>query len=153
MDDCFGHMDTKTKCCCMTMTISVLIVTILTAFSFGSIEPTEYGILYSKLYKEIDGVNVQEGGLQFVGPFTSLIKFPRTHQVIEFSDYRGANQQALSTRTAEGLELQLHVSFTYQLIKKELPQLYQLAGSDYSALFTRIAADVILQQAGHYKAP
>ena len=92
MNDCFGNMDAKTKCCCITMTITVLIVTILTALSFGSIEPTEYGILYSKLYKEIDKVNVQEGGLQFVGPFTSLIKFPRTHQVIEFSDYRGANQ-------------------------------------------------------------
>ena len=58
MDDCFGHMDTKTRVCCVTMTLSVLLVTILTALSFGSIEPTEYGILYSKLYKEIDIENV-----------------------------------------------------------------------------------------------
>ncbi len=63
MDDCFNNMDGKTKCCCMTVTISVLLVTLLTAMSFGSIEPTEYGILYSKVYKEIDEVNVQEGGL------------------------------------------------------------------------------------------
>lgn len=79
MDDFFNNMDTKTKCCCMTTTISVLIVTILTAMSFGAIEPTEYGILYSKVFKEIDAVNVQEGGLQFIGPFTTLVKFPRTH--------------------------------------------------------------------------
>ncbi len=72
-------MDTKTKFCCTCVTITVLIVTILTAMSFGSIEPTEYGILYSKVFKEIDAVNVQEGGLQFIGPFTTLVKFPRTH--------------------------------------------------------------------------
>ncbi len=40
-----------------------------------------------------------------------MIKFPRTHQVLEFSDYKDANQPPLATRTAEGLELHLHVSF------------------------------------------
>jgi hypothetical protein len=58
----------------MTMTISVLIVTILTSLSFGAIELAEYGILHSKLYKDIDGANVQEGSLQFIGPFKSMIK-------------------------------------------------------------------------------
>jgi hypothetical protein len=38
------------------------------------------------------------------------------------------------------------------LIKDELPQLYQLAGLDYENLFSRIAADVILQKAGNYTA-
>jgi hypothetical protein len=59
----------------------------------------------------------------------------------------------LSTRTAEGLELQLHVAFQYKLIKEDIPKLYALAGLEYEALFTKIAADLILQQAGHYKAP
>ena len=153
MDDCYRNMDTKTKCCCVSTTSVVLLATIITAMSFGAIEPTQYGILYHKLTKDIDSINVQEGGLQFVGPLTSLIKFPRTHQVIEFSDYKDANEGPLATRTLEGLELSLHVSFQYQLIKDELPKLYSLAGSDYEALFTRIAADVILQQAGHYPAP
>jgi hypothetical protein len=51
----------------------------------------------------------------------------------------------LSTRTAEGLELQLHVAFQYKLIKEEIPKLYALAGLEYEALFTKIAADLILQ--------
>ena len=70
----------------MTTTITVLIVTIITAFSFGAIEPTEYGIMYNKLYKDIDKVNIQEGGLSFIGPLNRLVKFPRTNQVIEFSN-------------------------------------------------------------------
>lgn len=145
MEDCYNNMDTKTKCCCVTTTSLVLITTLITALSFGAIEPTEYGILYHKIAKTIDEKNVQESGLQFIGPFTSLIKFPLTHQVLEFSDYKDANMKALATRTAEGLELHLHVSFQYQLIKEHLPQLYALAGVDYEALFTRIAADVLLQ--------
>ena len=69
----------------MTTTIGVIVATIVLAMSFGAIEPTEYGILYNKISKNIDSHNVQEGGLQFIGPFTSLVKFPRTHQVVEFS--------------------------------------------------------------------
>ena len=147
------NVDTKTKVCCGTLTALSLTAVILMACSFSAVEPTEYGILYSSLHKSIDSQHVQESGLQFVGPFTKIIKFPRTHQVIEFSDYKSADQHSLATRTAEGLELKLHVSFQYKLIKDEIPQLYQLAGEDYPALFTRIAADVILQQAGNYPAP
>ena len=105
MDDFFDNMDAKTKCCCFTTTISVLLVTIVTALSFSAIEPIEYGILYHKIYKEIDTVNIQEGGLQFIGPFSSLVKFPRTQQLVEFSSFKDANEKPLSTRTAEGLEL------------------------------------------------
>ena len=79
MDGIFERVDDKTKYCCITTTITVLLVTIITAFSFGSIEPTQYGILYNKLYKDIDKVQIHEGGLSFIGPLNSLIKFPRTN--------------------------------------------------------------------------
>ncbi len=58
MDDYFNSMDTKTKCCCLTTTITVLLATIVTALSFSAIEPTEYGILYHKIYKEVDTANI-----------------------------------------------------------------------------------------------
>jgi len=104
-------MDNKTKVCVGTMTALALTTVIVMACSFGAIEPTQYGLLYSKIHKDVDGSNIQDSGLQLIGPFTSLIKFPSTHQIIEFSDYSGANEGPLATRTAEGLELKLHVSF------------------------------------------
>ena len=58
MDDFFNGMDAKTKCCCISTTLTVLLVTVITAFSFSSIEPTEYGIMYHKIYKEIDTTNI-----------------------------------------------------------------------------------------------
>jgi len=144
MEDCYNSMDVKTRFCCASMTGLALAIVILMAASFGAIEPTQYGILYDKVSKTIDPVNIQEGGLQFIGPLSSLVKFPRTHQVIEFSDFREASEGPLATRTAEGLELKLHVSFTYQLLKDQLPSLYALAGTEFDTLYRRIAANVIL---------
>ena len=144
MEDCFENLDGKTKCLCISITSAVVLLTSVLALSFGSVEPTEYGILYNRVSKHINSDDIQEGGLQFVGPFNTLINFPRTHKVVEFSDFKGAQQQPLATRTKEGLELKLHVSFQYKLVKEQLPSLYSLAGLEYEALFTRIASNVIL---------
>jgi hypothetical protein len=117
-------MDTKTKFCVCSLTSLALTSVIIMACSFGAIEPTQYGILYSKISKDINKVDIQESGLQMIWPFTELLKFPRTHQVLEFSDYHSADEGPLATRTKEGLELHLHVSFQYQLVKEEIPALY-----------------------------
>ena len=63
MEDCYNSMDTKTKCCCVSTTVSVVLATLIVALSFGAIEPTQYGILYHKISKSIDSENVQESGL------------------------------------------------------------------------------------------
>ena len=54
MDDCYRNMDGKTKFCCMSTTLLVIVSTIIIALSFGSVEPTQYGILYHKISKTID---------------------------------------------------------------------------------------------------
>ncbi len=82
-----------------------------------------------------------------------MITFPSINKVIEFSDSTTAQNKPLSTRTKEGLALKIHVSFQYTLNKNSLPDLYRLAGTQYDALYRRIAADVILQEAGNYEAP
>lgn len=153
MDDCFENVDGKTKFMCVSISSVVALITFLIAFSFGAVEPTEYGIMYNRLTKNLDTSTIHEGGLQFIGFASTMITFPRTHKVVEFSDFKGAQQIPLSTRTKEGLELKLHVSFQYKLVKEQLPQLYSLAGQDYEALYTKIAANVILQKAGDYLAP
>ena len=63
MDDCFENVDAKTKCVCISITTVIVILTGALAFSFGAVEPTEYGILYNKISKQIDEKNVQDSGL------------------------------------------------------------------------------------------
>ena len=64
MED-FENIDGKTKCLCISLTSLVIVVVSFIAFSFGSVEPTEYGVMYNKISKRIneDPANVQEGGL------------------------------------------------------------------------------------------
>ena len=63
MEDCFENVDGKTQCVCCTITSLIVLVTAALAFSFGSVEPTEYGILYNRITKRIDEVNIQDSGL------------------------------------------------------------------------------------------
>lgn len=86
MEDCFDSMDTKTKCICVSVTSLVVLITTILLFSFGAIEPTEYGILYNSVSKSIDTENVYEGGLQFIGLFNSIKTYPSIQMTIEFSD-------------------------------------------------------------------
>jgi hypothetical protein len=111
MEECFDSMDTKTKCVCATITTIVTLLVLVLAMSFGTVEPTEYGILYNSVSKQIDKETVYEGGLQYVGLFNHVIAYPRIQKTIEFSDNSGAQQKALQTRTQEGLELTLHFAF------------------------------------------
>ena len=113
MDDveCLDQMDRKTKVYCCSITSVIVVATALVAVSFGTVEPTEYGILYNTISKQIDKENIYEGGLQYVGLFNSLITFPSIHKTIEFSDDKAAQSKPLRTRTQEGLELALHFAF------------------------------------------
>lgn len=63
MEDFLNNVDNKTKCCCITVTLSILLVTIGAVLSFGAVEPTEYGILYNKLTKDLNEDYIYEGGL------------------------------------------------------------------------------------------
>lgn len=153
MDEFFENFDAKTKFICTACTIFSLIVTTMIAMSFGVVEPTEYGILYNSVSKTIDENNIYGGGLQYVGVFNSMLTFPAVNKVIEFSEQATAKSKPLNTRTKEGLALKIHLAFQYKLDKNNLPKLYRLVGTDYEGLFLRIAADVILQEAGKYAAP
>ena len=99
MDDCLDSVDTKTKVICLSVTSAVILITTMIAVSFGTLEPTEYGIVYNSISKSVDTENIYEGGLQFIGLFNRFIAYPRIQKSIEFSDNVEAQSDALQTRT------------------------------------------------------
>jgi len=99
-------------CCLICIGVVGLILTIIFATMWHSVEPTEYGLSYNSISKAINADHVYDGGLYFLGFFKHFIKFPRTVTSIEFSDYGSKlGNPAIETRTSEGLALKLHVSF------------------------------------------
>lgn len=63
-----------------------VVLCIVFASMWHSVEPTEYGMSYNSITKSINMDHVYDGGLYFLGFFKHFIKFPRTVINIEFSD-------------------------------------------------------------------
>jgi regulator of protease activity HflC (stomatin/prohibitin superfamily) len=116
-----------------------------------TLEPLQYGITYNKITKVI-GKDIYVSGRYLIGPTKSFIVYPANLVTIEFSDSRKATNEALKTRTGEGLSISLHVSFQYKIMKEKIPDLYNLANINYQGTYIRIARDTILKIAGKYNA-
>jgi hypothetical protein len=120
------------------------------------VEPTEYAIIRNNLSQDVNQNEILEGGLHWVGVFYSLVHFPAIHKSIEFSDEHtvGAQkvQPRLSTRTKEGLELDISFAFQYQIMKDQLPMMYRMCQEEYDAIYTKIARNAVLQVAGDWNA-
>ena len=101
---------------------------------FATLEATEFGLNYSWISKNISP-NIKENGLYFIGIGHSFIKFPKTVQTIEFSNQKTANKGPIQSRTSDGLEVTLEISFQYILQKDQIYKLYTKYGSNYNYIF------------------
>jgi regulator of protease activity HflC (stomatin/prohibitin superfamily) len=134
-------------CCCCTCFCSFLLI----IFGFATLEATEFGLNYSWISKSISP-NVKENGLYFIGIGHSFIKFPKTVQTIEFSNSKTANQGPIQSRTSDGLEVTLEISFQYILQKDQIYNLYTKYGGGYNYIFQNIAIHILTEEATKYTA-
>ena len=117
MEDCDCNCDNRVVKYLAIGGIVLALGIILLAVSWDTVEPIEFGLKCNSITKSCNPQNVFLGGRYLVGPFNYFINFPSTLQTIEFSSYKHSKAEALKTRTAEGLNLVLHVSFQYKLIR------------------------------------
>ena len=134
-------------CCCTLCCVSFLLI----LFGFASLEATEYGLNYNWISKSISP-QIKENGLYFIGIGHSFIKFPKTVQTIEFSNSKAANQGPIQSRTSDGLEVTLEISFQYILQKDQIYKLYTKYGKDYNYIFQNIAVHTLTEEATKYTA-
>ncbi len=79
------NLSTKQKSyfyCCICVSVFALVFLIM---SWDTVEPTEYGLICSKLTKTCDKDYIYESGRHWTSPFNYFIKFPRSLKTIEFS--------------------------------------------------------------------
>ena len=159
MDECFencaesfGRMSNGKRCGLLSICIGFVAVIVYIAVAIEGVEPTEFAIIRNNLSQDVDQENQLSGGLHWVGVFYSLVHFPSIHKSIEFSDDTNAQQKKLQTRTKEGLALEIHFAFQYQLRQKELPELYLLFQNDYEKVFAKLARNAVLQAASDFEA-
>ncbi len=92
--------------------IFILVGGIFLILGFSVLEATELGLDYSWISKNVDK-KIYENGLHFLGIGHSFIRFPKQVQTIEFSKDATANLGAVQSRTLDGLEVILEISFQY----------------------------------------
>ena len=86
---------------------------ILIILGFSTLEATELGLDYSSISKNVDR-QIYQNGLHFLGIGHSFIRYPKMVQTIEFSRERGADLASIQSRTSDGLEVVLEISFQFQ---------------------------------------
>jgi len=131
--------------------VSFITGTVLLILGFSSLEATEFGLDYSWLSKTINP-QVKENGLYFIGIGHSFIKFPKNLQTVEFSNDRTATRKPIESRTLDGLEVTLEISFQYLLQSENLFTLYNTFGPDYTKVFNNVAVDLLTEEATKYTA-
>jgi regulator of protease activity HflC (stomatin/prohibitin superfamily) len=131
-------------------TVVVLIIAYI-ALSFSSLEYNEYGLDYSTIWKTV-GTSVYSGGIHFIGFQHSFIKFPKSVQTIEFSSADDADGDIIQSRTSDGLEVNLEISFQYELQPAGLYSLYMNYSEDYQGFLINRAIDVVNKVSNTYTA-
>jgi len=141
--------------------LAFLLAIVSLLFGVANIEVTEYGLNYSKVSRTVEP-KTYTSGRYWIGPFNYFVRFPAVVKTIQFSDAslqydlmsQNRPNEMLRSRTSDGLDVNIELSFQYQLLPNELFELYTKLGGapDYHNLFVRIAVDILTETATLYSA-
>jgi len=130
------HFIPKCGRCCLfgTGLSTVLLIT----FSFGTIDPREYAIVYDNNFRDIDS-EVWQNGRYFTGLGRSFVKFPKGLVTLEFMN-EGANGRAkiagwgfdgipaaftqLSCWTENGQQVDIELSMQIRILPDKVQMVY-----------------------------
>ena len=104
-------------------------------------------------------------GRYFLGVGHEFLIFPKVYQTIEYSDLPDANAGPVQSRTKDGVEVILSVSFQYQLKQENIFDLFETYGIDmdgvdedegedepYKRVFSYVARDILTDVSTEYNA-
>mmetsp|Transcript_16719 Transcript_16719/g.47828 ORF Transcript_16719/g.47828 Transcript_16719/m.47828 type:complete len:298 (+) Transcript_16719:102-995(+) len=133
----------------------VIVAALVSLFfcSFDSLEYQEMGLNYSWL-SEVVEPTPYTSGRYYLGIGNHFIKFPKVVKSVYFLDDRSvvAQAPALQSRTRDGLNVRLEVSFQYRLMFARLYDLYATLGEQYEQTLVRIAIEQLTTAATMHNA-
>jgi len=125
---------------------AVIVMIVLIAVSFGKVEMTEVGLLYSHASRRIDREKLYTAGRYYVGVGGEFITFPLTQKEMELPVFE--------SRTADGLKIELQVSINYKIMenKETVLEMYDHFGINYDGFLSRLAMNIIRDAAATFNA-
>jgi len=133
--------------------VTGIALVILFFCSFDTLEYQEIGLNYSWVSETVED-KPYTSGRYYLGLGNHFLKFPKMVVTILFvDDITGASQgPALQSRTRDGLNVRLEVSFQYRLQLTKLYQLYTTLGIKYEQTFVRMAIEQLTTAATFHNA-
>jgi regulator of protease activity HflC (stomatin/prohibitin superfamily) len=131
------------------LVVGVISVLVLIFTSFRSLEVNEIGLNYSGITKSVDR-DLYTSGIHFLGVGHSFIKYPTTVQTYEFSKSAGSDAASVRSRTKDGLEVELEISFQYLYLAEKLYDVYMVYGMKQHVPCKKIAIDILTDVATQY---
>lgn len=128
---------------CGPLVIVVVVTSVIILFlSFDTLEYQEMGLNYSWISETVESESYPSGRY-YLGVGNHFIKFPSMVKSVFFLDDQSPNTQgpALQSRTRDGLNVRLEVSFQYRLGFKTLYKLYTTLGEQYEQVLVRMAIE------------
>ena len=149
--------------CCGVLTVVVIL---MFAASWSSLDFQEFGLDYNSIRQTVNPI-ADGSGRYFLGVGHSFLIFPKVYQTIEYSQAEGRTGPPVQSRTKDGVEVILSVSFQYQLQRESIYDLFttyglnidgeSADGSDaeiepYRKVFSYVARDILTDVSTEYNA-
>jgi regulator of protease activity HflC (stomatin/prohibitin superfamily) len=133
--------------------VVVIVSVIIILMSFDTLEYQEMGLNYSWISETVQR-ETYSSGRYYLGLGNHFIKFPSMVKSVFFLDDMSPSTQgpALQSRTRDGLNVRLEVSFQYRLMFQDLYKLYTSLGVHYEKTLVRMAIEQLTTAATMHNA-
>lgn len=139
--------------CVPVVVVAVVSGIIMILLSFDTLEYQEMGLNYSWISETVER-KTYASGRYYLGLGNHFVKFPAMVKSVFFLDDMSPSTQgpALQSRTRDGLNVRLEVSFQYRLIFNDLYKLYTTLGVQYEKTLVRMAIEQLTTAATMHNA-
>lgn len=130
----------------------VILSCIIVIPSVSKVDTTEIAIRKNSWTGVVDLDDRYEAGRHWIGWSYRLIKYPKTIQTITYNPGNEATDMQLTSRTADGLAIDLDVSFQYKLRLEDLDQIYMEYEKDYEPTIVRVSRSILRDVVANFTA-
>mmetsp|Transcript_5801 Transcript_5801/g.11615 ORF Transcript_5801/g.11615 Transcript_5801/m.11615 type:complete len:315 (-) Transcript_5801:83-1027(-) len=123
---------------------AVLSVLLVIYSAWSVLDPWEIGLDYSMVTQTISD-SAWGTGRHWIGVGHKFLRFNSTVTTVQFSHEHGGAVFGgpLRSRTADGLEVMLEISFQYLLLPETLYRMYTTYGPSFHEIFVKMAMDLL----------
>eukprot|EP00386_Alphamonas_edax_P015136 GDKI01046315.1.p1 GENE.GDKI01046315.1~~GDKI01046315.1.p1 ORF type:complete len:321 (-),score=80.82 GDKI01046315.1:309-1229(-) len=136
---------------CVTASITIAVVFVVFVSGWSALGFSEMGLDYNAITSSVNPKPYYPGRY-YLGVGHSFVRFPRTYQTISFSNEPRSEWEELKSRTSDGLEVDLEISFQYLVDPTRLFDIYMKFAEQYDPIYVRFAQHVLTDITTDYTA-